>query len=171
MYDASSTHSTDIFATAAKAVTNMAPVLHPSWHYIKTVHADDAFLPPRHRKVLGGGENSPPQSNLLGADRTWCYVLMTQSHQPTTPCAETIPTESSNHELIDGMVSVPGGVGWWHCELLQRTQQKLMLLAIAGSQGENCWFGVKFQTQMSTKILLESSDQGLSIGVIKMHWF
>jgi hypothetical protein len=36
---------------------------------------------------------------------------MTQSHQPTTPGTETIPTESSNHELIDGMVSVPGGVG------------------------------------------------------------
>ena len=42
-----------------------------------------------------------------------------------------------------------------------------MLLAIAGSGGENSWFGVEFPTQMSTKILLESSDQGLSIGVIK----
>ena len=104
-------HLTDIFATAAKAATNMAPVLHPPQHYIKTVHADDAFLPWRHQMVLGGGENSPPQSNLLGADWTWCYVVMTQSHQPTTPGAETIPTESPNHELIDGMVSVPGGVG------------------------------------------------------------
>jgi hypothetical protein len=46
-----------------------------------------------------------------------------------------------------------------------------MLLAIAGSGGENSWFGVKLQTQMSTKISLESSDQGLSIGVIKMQWF
>ncbi len=160
-------HRSDIFATAAKAATNMAPVPHPPWHYIKTVHADDAFLPRRRRKVLGGGENVPPQSNLLGADRTWCYVVMTQSHQPTTPGAETIPTESSNHELIDGMVSGLGGVGWWRCELLRRTEQKLMLLAIAGSRGENCWFGVKFQTQTSTKIPLESSDQGLSIGVIK----
>jgi hypothetical protein len=61
--------------------------------------------------VLEGGENSPPQSKLLGADRTWCYVVKTQSHQPTTPGTETIPTESSNHELIDGMVSVLGGVG------------------------------------------------------------
>jgi hypothetical protein len=42
---------------------------------------------------------------------TWCYVIMTQHHQPTTPGAETIQTESSNHEKIDGMVSVPGGVG------------------------------------------------------------
>ncbi len=95
----------------------------------------------------------------------------TQRHQPTTPGAETIPTESSNHELIDGIVSAPGGVGWWRCELLRRTYQKLMLLAIAGSGGQNGWFGVKFQTQTSTKIPLEISDQGLSIGVIKTQWF
>jgi hypothetical protein len=104
-------HLTDIFATAAKAATNMAPVLHPPQHYIKTVHADDAFLPWWRRKVLGGGENNPPQSNLLDANRTWCYVVTAQSHQPTTPGAKTIPTESSNHELIDGMVSAPGRVG------------------------------------------------------------
>jgi hypothetical protein len=111
VYDASSTHRTDIFATAAKAATNTAPVPHPSRHYIKTVHADDAFLPRWRRKVLGEGENSPSQSNRLGADQTWCYVVMTQSHQPTTPGTETIPTESSNHELIDGMVSMLGRVG------------------------------------------------------------
>jgi hypothetical protein len=46
-----------------------------------------------------------------------------------------------------------------------------MLLAIAGSGGENSWFGVKFQTQTSTKTPLESSDQGLSIGVIKRNGF
>ncbi len=85
--------------------------------------------------------------------------------------AETIPTESSNHELIEGMVSVPGGVGWWRCEFLWRAQQKLMLLAIAGSQWETSWFEVKFQTQTSTKIPLESSYQGLSIGVIQTWWF
>ncbi len=39
MYDASSTPCTDIFATAAKAATNMVPVPHPPGHYIKTVHA------------------------------------------------------------------------------------------------------------------------------------
>jgi hypothetical protein len=75
------------------------------------LHADDAFLPRQHQKVLGGGENSPHQSNLLGANWAWCYVIMTQCHQPTTPGAETIRTESSNHEQIDGMVSAPGGVG------------------------------------------------------------
>jgi hypothetical protein len=46
-----------------------------------------------------------------------------------------------------------------------------MLLAIAGSGGKNSWFRVKFQTQTSTKIPLESSDQGLSINVIKTQWF
>jgi hypothetical protein len=54
------------------------------------------FLPQQLQKVLGGGENSPHQSNLLGNNRTWCYVVMTQRHQPTTPGAETIQTESSN---------------------------------------------------------------------------
>jgi hypothetical protein len=75
VYDASSTHPTDIFATAAKAATNMVPVPHPPRHYIKMVHVDDAFLSRLRRKVLGGGENSYHQSNLLGADRTWCYVV------------------------------------------------------------------------------------------------
>jgi hypothetical protein len=69
------------------------------------------FLPRRRQKVLGGGENSPHQSNLLGANWTWCYVIMTQRHQPTTPGAETIQTETSNHEQIDGMISAPGEVG------------------------------------------------------------
>jgi hypothetical protein len=75
------------------------------------VHADDAFLPQWCQKMLRGGENSPHQSNLFGTDRTWCYVVMTQRHQLTTPGAETIQTEISNHEQIDGMVSALGGVG------------------------------------------------------------
>jgi hypothetical protein len=69
------------------------------------------FLPWWRQKVLGGDENSPHQSNLLGANWTWCYVVMTQHHQPTTPGAETIQTKSSNNEQIDGMVSAPDGVG------------------------------------------------------------
>jgi hypothetical protein len=76
-----------------------------------TLHADDAVLPRRRQKVLEGGENSPHQFNLLGADRTWCYVVMTQHHQPTTPGDKTIRTDSSNHEQINGMVSAPGRVG------------------------------------------------------------
>jgi hypothetical protein len=45
-------------------------------------------------------------------------------------------------------------------------RKKLMLLAMAGSQWEIGWFGANFRTQMSTKIPLESSDQGLLIDVI-----
>jgi hypothetical protein len=44
VYNASSMHHTDVFATAAKAVTNMVPVPHPPQHYIKTVHVDNAFF-------------------------------------------------------------------------------------------------------------------------------
>ncbi len=33
------------------------------------------FLPRQHWKMLGGGENSPHQSNISGADLTWCYVV------------------------------------------------------------------------------------------------
>jgi hypothetical protein len=83
-------HCTDIFTTAAKAASNMAPVPHLLQHWIKTVHGDDVICHSSAKKVLEGGENSPPQSNLLGADWTWCYVIMTQCHQPTTPGAETI---------------------------------------------------------------------------------
>jgi hypothetical protein len=54
------------------------------------VHAHNAFLPRRLKKVLGGGEKSPQHSNLLGANRTWRYVVMTQCHQLTTPGAETL---------------------------------------------------------------------------------
>jgi hypothetical protein len=96
VYDASSTHCTDIFATAVKAATNMVHVLHPPQHYIKTVQADDAFLPWQHRKVLGGDENSPHQSNLLGADRTWCYVVthstISQPHPVLKPYQQKVQT-------------------------------------------------------------------------------
>ncbi len=164
-------HHTDIFATSAKAATNSAPVPHPPWHQTKRVHTGYAVLPRRHQKVPGRGENRPPPIQPFWSRLGMVLCRHTQRQQPTTPGTETIPTESSNHELIDGIVSAPGGVGWWCCELLWRTYQKLMLLAIARSGGQNSWFGVKFQTQTSTKITLESSDQGLSIGVIKMQWF
>ncbi len=114
---------------------------------------------------------APPQFNLLSADWTWCYVVMTQRHQPTLPSTETIWTESSSDEQITGMVSAPGRVGWWCCKFLWGTQQKLMLLAMAGSRWEIGWFGVNIWTQASTKILLESSHQVLLIGVIKIWWF
>ncbi len=49
-----------------------------------------------------------------------------------------------------------------------RDTEKLMLRAMAGSQWEVGWFGVNFLTQTSTRILLESSDQGLLISVLKI---
>ncbi len=58
-------HPTDIFATSAKAATNLAPVPHPPRHQTKTVHTGDAFLPRRRQKVLGGGENSFPNPTIL----------------------------------------------------------------------------------------------------------
>ncbi len=124
------------------------------------------FLPWPCQKVPGGGRKRPHQSNPLGANWTWCYVVMTQHQQSSTHGAETIRTESSNHDKINGMVSALGGVGWWHCKFLWGTQKKLMLLAMAESRWEIGWFGVNFCTQTSTKIPLESSDQGLSIDVI-----
>jgi hypothetical protein len=45
------------------------------------------------------------------------------------------------------------------------------LLAMAGSRWEIGLFGVKFWTQTSTKIPLESSDQELLIGVIQIWLF
>ncbi len=96
MHDASLMHRTDIFATAAKAVTNTAPVPHPPQHQTKTAHMDTAFLPQRRQKVPGGGENSPPQSNLFGADRTWCYVVthsaISRPHPALKPYQQRVQT-------------------------------------------------------------------------------
>ena len=88
---------------------------------------------------------APPSPTILEPIGHGVMSSHTAPCQPTTPGAETILTESLNHELIDGIVSAPGGVGWWRCELLWRTYQKLMLLAIAGSGGQNSWFGVNFR--------------------------
>jgi hypothetical protein len=41
----------------------------------------------------------------------YCNIVTTQCHQPTTHSSETIQTESSNHNQINGMVSASGGVG------------------------------------------------------------
>jgi hypothetical protein len=72
----------------------MVPVPHPPQHYIKTVHADDAFLPQWHQKVLEGGENSPHQSNLLGANPVWCYVVthsaISQPHPALKPYQQRV---------------------------------------------------------------------------------
>jgi hypothetical protein len=65
VYDASSTHCTDIFATAAKAATNMVPVPHPPQHYIKTVQADNAFLPQRCKRCLEEVKIAPINLTIL----------------------------------------------------------------------------------------------------------
>ena len=65
MYGASSMHRTDIFATSAKAATNLAPVPHPLRHQTKTVHTGDAFLPRRRQKVPEEVKIAPPNPTIL----------------------------------------------------------------------------------------------------------
>jgi hypothetical protein len=120
--------------------------------------------------VLWGGENIPlmqPSSRRQHSRRTWvlCYVVRTLHHQPTTPVAETIRIESWNHEYINVMFSVPGGVSWWHCTFSIGGQQQLIVVAIAES---HCVWEiglVNFLTHLSTKIPWESSSRAV-IGVI-----
>ena len=86
-----------LLTAAAKAATNMAPVPHLPQHQTKTVHSYNVLLPRRHQKVLGGGENSPlmlPSLRGQNSHQTWCFVVRTQHHQPTTLGTETIQTES-----------------------------------------------------------------------------
>jgi hypothetical protein len=92
-----------LLAVAVNAATNIAPVLHPPQRQTKTMHLSNVILLWRHQrqKVLGGGANSPPMRPSLrcqSSRRTWCYVIRTQHHQPTTPGAETIQTEGPHHE-------------------------------------------------------------------------
>jgi hypothetical protein len=135
------------------------------------VYVDDAFLPRQRRKVLEGGENSPHQSNLFGADRTWCYVVthsaISQPHPVLKPYQQRVQTMNKLMVWFQHRAGLADGA----VIFLWRTQQTLMLLAIAGSRWENVWFGVKIQTKTSTKIPLKSSEQGLSIGGTKMQWF
>jgi hypothetical protein len=82
-----------LLAVAVNAATNIVPVLHPPRRQTKMMHSGDVILPWRRRKVLGGGANSPPMQPSLhcqNSRQTWCYVVRTQHHQPTTPGAETI---------------------------------------------------------------------------------
>jgi hypothetical protein len=111
VYDASLTHPTDIISTSAKAATNLAHVLHLPQNQTKTMHMGNAFLPWLRQKVSGGGENSPPPNppilDPIGLSVMSSHTAPSADHTR----AETIPTESSNHELIDGIVSALGGVG------------------------------------------------------------
>jgi hypothetical protein len=90
-----------LLAVAVNAAINIAPALYLPRRQTKTMHLGDVILPQRRQKVLGGGANSPPMQPSLrrqNSRRTWCYVVRTQHHQPTTPAAETIRKEGSHHE-------------------------------------------------------------------------
>ncbi len=81
---------------------------------------------------------------------------------------ETIPSDGPHHEWINSMVIALALPNWgWH-EFLGGNDQNLLLAAMPGSWRQNGWFGHKNWTQMSTKILLESSFQQLSIGIKNM---
>jgi hypothetical protein len=91
-----------LLAVAVNAATNIVPAPHPPRRQTKTMHSGNVILPWRRRKALGGGaNNSPPVQPSLrrqNSRQTWCYVVRTQHHQPTTHGAETIQTEGPHHE-------------------------------------------------------------------------
>ncbi len=65
MHDASLMHHTDIFATAAKAATNMVPVPHPPQHQTKTVHTGDDFCQGGAKRCLEEVKIAPPNPTFL----------------------------------------------------------------------------------------------------------
>jgi hypothetical protein len=90
-----------LLAVAVNTATNIVPAPHPPQPQTKMMHSGDVILPRQCRKVLGGGANSPPMQPSLcrqSSRQTWCYVVKTQHHQPTTLGAETLQTEVSHHE-------------------------------------------------------------------------
>ncbi len=69
----------------------------------------------RHQKVHRGGENSPPMQT------SFCPLDMVLCRHDTAPSADHARRwnhwiEKSKHKQINGMVSAPGGVGWWRCK-------------------------------------------------------
>ncbi len=90
-----------LLAVVVNAATNIVPAPHPPQCQTKMMHSGNVILPRWRQKVLGGGTNSPPMqpsSRRQNSRQTWCYVIRTQHHQPTTPGAETIRTEGTHHE-------------------------------------------------------------------------
>ncbi len=90
-----------LLAVAVNAATNIVPAPHLPRCQTKTMHLGNVILLRRCQKVLGGGANSPPMKPSLrhqNSRQTWCYVVRTQNHLPTTPGAETIQTEGPHHE-------------------------------------------------------------------------
>ncbi len=120
------------------------------------------------KRCLEGMKIAPPNPTFLapighGFMSSW-HNAISRPHLVLKPCKQRVQT--TNKLMV-----------WFQCRagladgaviFCQVTQQKLMLLAMAGSQWEIGWVGVKFQIQTSTKIPLESSHHGLSIDVIKI---
>ena len=97
----------------------------------------------------------------------WCQLCTIYSKVNV----ETIPTKGPYHEWINGMVIGLALPNWGRYEFLGGDGQNLLLAAMPVFWRGNGWFGVKFWTPMSTKTLLESYLQQLSIGAIKTWWF
>jgi hypothetical protein len=98
-----------LLAIVVNAATNIAPAPHPPQHQTKAMHLGNVILLRKHQKVLGGGANSPqmqPSLHRQNSHPTWCYVVGTQHHQPTTPGAETIQTEGPHHDIGNHIVIV-----------------------------------------------------------------
>jgi hypothetical protein len=64
------------------------------------------FLCPPCHDNANAGPSSRRQNHL----RTWCHVVRTQHHQPTTSGAETIQTEGPYHGPFNGIVLALGRV-------------------------------------------------------------
>jgi hypothetical protein len=90
-----------LLAVAVNVATNIVPAPHLPQYQAKTMHSSNVILLQRCQTVLGGGANSPPMQPSLhrqNSRQTWCYVVRTHHHQPTTPGTETIRTEGPHHE-------------------------------------------------------------------------
>ncbi len=117
---------------------------------VKIAHANPTFLVPIGHGVMLSWHNA-----------------ISQPHQVLKPYKQRVQTMNKLMVWFQRQVGLADGAVNFH----EGHRKKLMLLAMAGSQWEIGWFGVNFWTQTSTKIPLESSDQGLFIGVMKIQWF
>ncbi len=133
-----------LLAVAMNAATNIVPALHPPQCQTKTMHLGNIFLPRRCRKVLGGNTNSPPMQPLLCRQNsrwTWCYVVRTQHHQPTTPGAETIQSEGPHNEWGNCIDLALARRNWWWC-LFFLVDGKNCSWQLRVSRWEIWWFGL-----------------------------
>ncbi len=111
------------------------------------------------------------------AEWSSCAVWHHDAVKLMTIMHDLLKTERWNHTnygsitWMNGMVIALALPSWAWYEFLGGDGQNLLLAAMPGFWRGNGWFGVNYWTPTSTKILLESSFQWLSIGVIKTWWF